>query len=148
MLKQQLHDELYKAMKAKDTAKVSTITMLNSSIGYFEIEQGKDYEASDEDVLKLTAKEAKKRKDAIVLYKQGNRADLVEKETHKLKILESYLPAQMSEADVRKVVSETIKQVGATSASDMGKVMGPVMGKLKGKADGSLVNKIVKEELS
>lgn len=148
MLKQQIQEEVKDAMRAHDSTKVSTLRMLNSAIRYFEIDKGKDYQASDEELFSIIAKEAKKRKDSIEMYQKGNRDDLVQKEQEELKILESYLPEQMGEDEIRSTVQEVIKQTGASSPADMGKVMGPVMGKLKGKADGGMVNKIVREELS
>jgi hypothetical protein len=147
MVKQQLQTELITAMKEKDVLKISTLRMLLSAIQYFEISKGKEYEASEQDIAQLISKEAKKRREAIELYKQGNRNDLAGKEESELEILKTYLPEQLSENDIRSIVEEVIKETNASSPQDMGKVMGMVMGKLKGKADGGLVNKIVQEEL-
>src|SRR3990167_7235022 len=148
MLKQQLRSDLNNAMREKDSTKVGTIRLLLSAIQYFEIQKQRDYQASDEEIVSLIKKEVKKRKESIALYKQGKRDDLVEKETKELAILQAYLPEQMSEDEVRKVVTETIQETNASSMADMGRVMASVMSKLKGKVDGSVVNKVVLEELS
>lgn len=148
MLKQQLKDELKQAMLSKDTVKTSVLRMVISAIGYYEIQKGgANYEATDEDVLKVIEKEAKQHKDSIEQFKNANRAELVEKEDNELAILQKYLPEQMSEEEVKKIVEEAVLQTGATSPADMGKVMGALMSKVKGKADGALVSKLVREVL-
>lgn len=149
MLKQQLRDALKQAMFAKDEMKKSVLRMLISAIGYYEIEKGgAGYEATDEDVLNVIQKEAKQRKDSIEQFTTGGRAELADKETKELEILQAYLPEQMGEEEITKLVQEAITQTGATSAADMGKVMGALMPKTKGKADGGLVSKIVRAELA
>lgn len=149
MTKQDLQNELKAAMLAKDEAKKSTLRMLISAIGYYEIQKGgAGYEATDEDIMTVIQKEAKQRKDAITQYNDGGRPELAEKEEKELKLLQSYLPAQMSEEEIRTFVKEAIATTGASSAQDIGKVMGALMPKVKGKADGGLVNKIVREELN
>lgn len=148
MLKQQIQDDLKNSMLAKDETKTSTLRMLKSAITYFEIQKGgAGYGATDEEILDAIAKEAKKRKESIELYEQGNRPELAEKEKQELLILQSYLPEQMSEDEVRKIVRETIVEVNASTVADMGNVMGVLMSKVKGKADGGMVSKIVREEL-
>ncbi|MBU3979017.1 GatB/YqeY domain-containing protein [Patescibacteria group bacterium] len=147
-MKQQLRDELKKAMLARDAVKTSVLRMLLSAIQYFEIKKGgAGYEATDEDVLIVIAKEAKQHKDSIEQFSAGGRQDLVDKEKKELEILQAYLPAQMGEEEIRKLVIDAIKQTGASSPNDMGKVMGALMSKVKGKADGGLVSKIVREKL-
>ena len=149
MLKQQLKDELKQSMLAKDAEKTSVLRMLISALGYFEIQKGgAGYEATDEEVLSVIQKEAKQHKDSIEQFKNAGRSELVEKEERELKILETYLPEQMGEEEIRKLVVEAIAQTGAASPQDMGKVMGALMPKTKGKADGSLVSRIVREELA
>jgi uncharacterized protein YqeY len=149
MLKQQLRDELKAAMFAKDEVMKSVLRMLISAIGYYEIQKGgAGYEATDEDVMTVIQKEAKQHKDSIEQFKNGGREDLVKKETIELEILEKYLPEQMGENEIRKLVTEAIAQTGASSPADMGKVMGALVPKTKGKADGGLISKIVREELS
>ena len=149
MLKQKLQDELKKSMLAKDTVATSVLRMLISAINYYEIQKGgAGYEATDVDILSVVQKEAKQHKDSIEQFQKAGRVDLVDKETKELELLQKYLPQQMSEEDVRKLVKSAIEKTGATSAKDMGKVMGVLMPKIEGKADGSLVSRIVKELLA
>lgn len=149
MLKQQLQEQLKEAMKAKDELKLSVIRMLLSAITYYEIEKGgAGYEASDEDVITVIGKQVKQRKDSIEQFTNAGRTELADKEKKEMEILETYLPAQMSEDEIRILVVDAIKQTGATSPQDMGKVMGALMPQTKGKADGSVVSRIVKEELN
>jgi len=148
MTKQQLQDELKQAMLAKDTTTTSALRMLISAIGYYEIQKGgAGYVATDEDVLLVIQKEAKQHRDSIQQFQEANRTELVDKEKTELEILQKYLPAQMEEEEIRKLVIEAISQTGATTKSDMGKVMGALMPATKGKADGGLVSKIVQENL-
>jgi uncharacterized protein len=149
MTKQQLRDELKQAMLAKDEVKTSVLRMIISALNYFEIQKGgAGYEATEEDVLAVLQKEVKQHNDSIEQFKLGNRQELVDKETKELEIIKKYLPEQMSEEEVKKLVSEAISQTGATAISDMGKVMGILMSKTKGKADGSLISRLVKEALT
>jgi uncharacterized protein len=149
MTKKDIQEELKQAMLAKDTVKTSALRMLISAIGYYEIEKGgADYSATDEDVQTVIQKEAKKIRDSIEQYTSAGRNDLVEKESEELSILGKYLPEQMNEDEIRKLVTEAIAQTGASTPSDMGKVMGALMPKTKGKADGAIVSKIVRESLS
>lgn len=149
MTKQELQEDLKQAMLARDEAKKSTLRMLLSAINYYEIQKGgAGYEATPEDVLAVIQKEAKQHKDSIAQFSAANRPELVEKETHELKLLEAYLPEQMGEEQIQTLVDEAIAQTGATGPADIGKVMGALMPKTKGKADGALVSKIVKERLS
>src|SRR5581483_72828 len=98
MTKQQLKDELKQSMLAKDELKTSVLRMLISSIGYYEIEKGgAGYQATDEDVLTIIQRQVKQRQDSIAQYKAGNREDLAQKEEKELAILQTYMPAQMSE---------------------------------------------------
>lgn len=149
MTKQQLQDDLKQAMLAKDEMKKSVLRMLISAIGYYEIQKGgAGYEATKEDVMTVLQKDVKQRKDSIEQFKAGGRQDLVDKETEELKLLEKYMPAQMGEEEIKKLVAEAISQTGASTPADIGKVMGALMPKTKGKADGGLVSRIVKETLS
>lgn len=148
MTKQQLRDELKKAMFAKDTIKTSVLRMVLSAVGYYEINKGgAGYEATEEDVLAVLEKEAKQHRDSIEQFSAGGRQDLVDNETKELEILQAYLPARMGEEEIKKLVADAVKQTGAKSQADMGKVMGALMPKVKGKADGGIVSKIVREEL-
>jgi len=149
MTKQQLQNELKQAMLARDTETTSVLRMLISAIGYHEIQKGgAGYTATEEDVMAVIQKEAKQHRDSIEQFKNAGRNDLVEKEEKELNMLQKYLPEQMGEDEIRKLVTEAIAKTGASSAADMGKVMGALMPSTKGKADGGLVSKIVREELA
>jgi len=148
MLKQKLQEELKESMFAKDELRTSVLRMLLSAINYYEIQKGgAGYEASDEDVTTVVQNQAKQRKDSIEQFEKGGRQDLADKEKNELALLQKYLPEQMSEEEIRKLVKEAVTQTGAKSIAEMGKIMGVLMPKIKGKADGGLVSKIVKEEL-
>lgn len=149
MLKQDLKDQLKQSMLAKDELRTSVIRFILSGVTYYEINKGgAGYEATDEDVLAVINKEVKQRKDSIDQFEKAGRQDLADKEKAELGILESYLPEQMGEDEVRRLVEEAVSSTGASSPSDMGKVMGALMPKVKGKADGTLVSRLVKEALS
>jgi uncharacterized protein len=149
MLKEQLKNELKEAMLAKDTVKTSVLRMVLSALGYHEINKGgAGYEATDEDVMTIIQKEAKQHRDSIEQFKNAGRSELVEKEETELAILEKYMPKQMGEDEVRKLVIAAIGKSGATTPADMGKVMGVLMPDVKGKADGGIVSRIVREELA
>jgi len=148
MLKQQLKDQLKESMLAKDELRTSVIRFILSGITYFEINKGgAGYEATDEDVMAVIEKEVKQRKDSIEAYEKAGRQDLADTEKAELSILETYLPEQMGEEELRKYVGDAVVETGATSVQDMGKVMAALMPKVKGKADGSLVSKLVREAL-
>lgn len=149
MLKQKIQNDMKAAMLTKDEARLSAIRMLKSALQYFEIAKGgAGYEATDEDVLDVIGKEVKKRRESIEMYEKGGRKDAAESEKKELELLQSYLPKQMSEDEIRTIVKEAIASTGAVTIQDMGKVMSSIMPKTKGKAENSIVSKIVKEELS
>ena len=102
---------------------------------------------SDEEIIQAVSTEIKKRKEAAEQYRQGNRQELAEKEEAELKILSVYMPEQMPEEEIRRLVKEAVQKSGAKSMAEIGKVMGILMPQVKGKADGGSVSKIVKEEL-
>ena len=134
--------ELNKALKARQADKVSTLRMLVAALHNSWIAKGQTLTDTDADAV--LSKEAKKRQEAIEMYKQANRPELVEKETKELELIQAYLPKQLSEAEIRQLVLK-IKQSG--EAHDFGEVMRKVMGEVKGRADGKLVAEIVKQEL-
>ena len=149
MLKQKLQEELKQAMLTRDVLKTSVLRLLLSAINYYEIQKGgAGYEATDEDALAVIQKEAKQRRDSIEEFKKANRPELVEKENKELEMLQVYLPDQMNEEEIKKLVIEAIKETGVSNIQEMGKVMGALMPKIKGKADGGLVSKLVKESLT
>ncbi len=144
-LKEKLLQDMKEAMKAKDKVRLSTIRMINSLIKNAEIE--KRGELTDDEIVQLLMKYAKQRRESIEMYEKGGRQDLVEKEKAELAIVESYLPKQLSEEEIRDIVKQAIEETGASSPKDLGKVMKVVMPKVRGKADGSVVNRIVREML-
>ena len=151
MLHQKIVDDLKGAMKAGQEFEVGVFRFLLASLHNKEIEKkGKGLEStlSDDEAIEVLSREAKKRKEAIEAYEKGNRTDLAQKETKELEIIEKYLPEQLSEEEIEKIITAAIKKTGAVTVKDFGKVMGVCMKKLSGKADGSSVNKIVKEEMS
>ena len=148
MLKQKIFEDMKSAMKAGEVLKRETLRMLDAMIKNTEIEKmKKDKGLNDEEVRTVIARAIKQRRDSVEQYEKGGRPELADKEKKEIEILAIYLPAQMGEAEVKKIVAETITQIGATSKAEIGKVMGPIMGKLKGQADGNLVRKIVEEIL-
>ncbi len=149
MTKQQLQEDLKQAMLAKDTLTTSVLRLLLSAINYYEIQKGgAGYEATEEDILAVVQKEAKQRRESIEQFQNANRQDLADKEKRELEILQTYLPTQLNEEEIKKLVQEAITQTGASSMQDIGKVMGILMPKTKGKADGGLVSKLVREKLT
>lgn len=149
MNKQKLQEELKQSMLARNELKTSVLRMILSAINYYEIQKGgAGYTATEEDVLTVIQNQAKQRRDSIEQFKNAGRQELANKEQEELELLNAYLPAQMNEEEITKLVKEAISQTGTTSLQDIGKVMGALMPKIKGKADGNLVNNIVKKELS
>ena len=146
-IQEQINIDIKEAMKARNVDKLAALRAVKSAIMLEATKDGMP-EVSDDVSLKLIAKLVKQRKDSAAIFIEQNRQDLAVDENNQLAYLEPYLPAQMGEEEVRKIVQDVITQVGATSPADMGKCMGPLMGRLKGKADGSLISKLVKEELS
>lgn len=145
-----IQTDLKNAQLARDEIKVSTLRLLLSEVKNAEIAKGNPTEAglSDEEIVSIVQKEVKKRKEAAEAFRSGGREEAAVREEAELKVLEGYLPAQMSSEELTKLVEETIDEVGATSMVDMGKVIGAVMGKVKGKTDGTTVSNLVKERLS
>lgn len=141
MLRQQIHDEMIAAMKAKDAKKLEAVRFVWSEIKNTEIDA--KHELSDEEVVTLLKREVKRRKEALEQYTKAGRQDLIDKETGQLAVIETYLPAQMSEADIEKIIDEVM----AEGMHDFGQVMREVMGKLKGKADGATVSRLVKNKI-
>ncbi len=141
-----INKDFLEAYKAKDETKSSVLRILKGNLQSAEKEKGSAL--TDEETAKIVQKEAKQRNESISEFKKGERDDLAEKEAAELKILEIYLPEQMSEDEIKKTVEETIAEEGAKSKADMGKVMGAVMPKVAGKADGGQVSKTVNELLA
>ena len=145
-LKEKINADLLAAMKAKETVKLNALRMLKAAVMKFEVSGDKKIDANDENVLQIINKEVKQRKDSIDAYSKGGREELAAQEEVEMKILQTYLPEQMNEDDLKTLISQTISQTGAT-VKDFGKVMGAVMAQVKGKADGQTVTRLVKEML-
>tara|TARA_R110001592_G_scaffold146107_1_gene370076 strand:- start:84 stop:572 length:489 start_codon:yes stop_codon:yes gene_type:complete len=146
-LADQINGDIKQAMLAKDKDKLAALRAVKSEI-LLEATKGGGTDVSDEIALKIIQKLVKQRKDSSAIFIEQGREDLAKDELFQIEVLAVYLPAQMGEDEVRKVVQEVIAQVGAAGPQDMGKVMGPIMGKLNGKADGKLISTLVKEELN
>ena len=146
-VQEQINTDIKDAMKAKNPDKLAALRAVKSAIMLEATKEG-IANVSDAISLKLIAKLVKQRKDSAAIFTEQNRPDLAVDEMNQLAYLEPYLPVQMEEEEVRKVVREVIEMVGALSPADMAKCMGPLIGRLNGKADGSLISKIVKEELT
>lgn len=142
-------NDLKEAMKARDAVRLQVLRSLKAKILEKEISlrSGGKAEISEEQVVEVLVKAAKQRRESIDQFEKGGREDLAQTERAELEIIESYLPAQMGEEEIRAAVRQGIEETGAAGMQDMGRLMGLMMGRLKGKADGSAVNRIVKEEL-
>ena len=145
-LKEQLANDMKEAMKAKEKERLAVIHMVRGAIKQQEIDN--KVELDDDAVIAVISKEVKMRKDSIVDFEKGGRADLVAQNEAEIAFLMPYLPQQLSEDEVRALVKEAVEQTGASSPKDMGKVMGALMPKVKGRADGKMVNTLVKEALN
>lgn len=145
-LKEQLAADMKEAMKAHEKERLAVIRMVRGAVKQQEID-GKT-ELDDNGVIAVISKEVKMRRDSMEEFKKGNRQDLVDKTQAEIDVLMPYLPAQLSEDEVRELVKAAVEQTGATTAKDMGKVMGVLMPKVKGRADGKMVNTIVKSFLN
>jgi uncharacterized protein YqeY len=150
-IKDRLEADMKEAMRAKDSLRLGVIRMLRSKLLEREVElrgeRGRDWRIDDAEALPVIASYAKQRRDSIEGYRQGGRNDLAAGEEAELAIVQSYLPEQMPEAEIRRLVDEAIAASGATSARDMGSVMKHLMPRVRGKADGAVVNRIVRERL-
>lgn len=146
-MEQRIREDLKKAMIAKDETIVSTLRMLISEMTYAKVAKSVE-SLSDEDIIAVIQKEAKKRKESIDSFTSGGRPELADKEQVELEILQKYLPEQISDEELTKVVEDSINKLGASQMSDMGKVIGMVMGQVGAKAEGARVSSLVKEKLS
>ena len=145
-LKETLLQDLKVAMKEKDTIRKNTIQLVRA--GVLQIEKDNHVELDDEGVLDVVAKELKKRRDSLPKFEKSGRTDLIDNLNKEIEVLLGYLPEQLTEDEIKKIVEETIAETGASSMKDMGKVMGAVSPKVKGRADNRVVSGYVKELLS
>jgi uncharacterized protein len=140
-----ISQDLTQAMKSGDKLALSVLRMIKSDLKYKQIEIGR--ELTDEDCNAVFLSAAKKRQDSIDSYAKGGREDLVANETAELEIIKKYLPQQLSESELEKVIGEIIAEIGASTPNDLGAVMKALMPKVKGKADGRKINEIVRKKL-
>ena len=143
MLTQDITHDLTQAMKNRDESKLATLRMLKAELQKFKADKGKSYEITDDDVHTLIRRLIKQRKEAAEQYNAGGATERAEAELSEIKILEPYLPAQMSDDDLNKVIAEVANAINASSVKDMGKVMKGVMQKISGQADGTRVKNLV-----
>lgn len=153
MLKEKIQNNAKEALKNKEQFRLGVLRLVLAAIATKEKEKKfkekieGEANLSDEEVIDVISFEIKKRKDAILLYNQGNRPELAEKEEKEIEIIKNYLPEQLSEDEIKKIIKEAVEKTGAKEMRDMGKVMAEINPKIKGKADGGEVSKIVKEIL-
>lgn len=148
-LPERIDSDLKGAMKAKDTAKLGVLRMLKSALKYSAIEKsGTEGQLDDTEATQVIRKQVKQRQDSIESFEKGGRPELAAKEKEELAILQSYLPQSLSADELAKVVSETIREVGATSKAQMGVVMKALQTKVAGRADGKTLSQEVQRQLS
>lgn len=145
-LQEKIPQDLKEALRGKRELELSVLRMLQSSIKNKEIEKRKK-ELSDEEVIEVVGAEVKKRKEAAAEFEKVNRQEAADREKAEIEILMKYMPAQMSEDEIRAQVKKAVADSGADGIKDLGKVMKIIIPALKGKADGAVVNRIVREEL-
>jgi uncharacterized protein len=144
MIKDNIQKKIIESLKKGDKTSVKVLRFILSEIKYAEIAKKSDL--NDEETLLLMKKELKKRKEAVEMFRKGNRNDLVKDEEKQNEIIEGYLPKSMSSSELRIIIKETLGLI--PDKSNIGRIIGTVMRKVKGKADGAEVSKIVKEELA
>lgn len=142
----QIQEDLKKAQFERDEVKVGTLRLLLSELHNMEIQ--KQTGLSEQDIMLALQKEVKKRKEAVEGFRAGGREDQAQKEEAEAKILESYLPEQLSNEELTQIVDQAINKVGAKSLAQMGRVMSEVMARVKGQADGGAVSNLVRQKLS
>lgn len=142
-LKETLMEDMKNSMKNKDTIRKNTITMVRAAINQREVDERIDL--SNDDILDIIAKQVKEKRVAIEEFQRGNRQDLVDLTNSEIDILLEYLPEQLSDDELEKIVLEVINELNATSMKEIGLIMKAVMPKVKGRTDGNKVNNIVRE---
>lgn len=144
-MKQRITDDMKAAMKGGDKAKLAVIRLIMSAIKQIEVDERR--ELSDEDILAVLDKMVKQRRDSLQQFEAAGRDDLVQQESFELKVLQSYLPAELTADEILALVNEAIAETGAAAMSDMGKVMGVLKPKMQGRADMGKVSGLVKQAL-
>ncbi|EZH74599.1 glutamyl-tRNA amidotransferase [Aquimarina atlantica] len=147
-LEQKVMTAMKEAMKAKDTNALTSLRAVKSAILLAQTESGAKEELTEDQELKLLQKQVKQRKDSAAIFIEQGRDDLAEPELAQAKVIEQFLPEQLSEAEIEKIVVDIIAKTGAEGMKDMGKVMGMANAALTGKADGKTISTIVKSKLS
>lgn len=147
-LEQKVMEGMKEAMKAKDEARLRGLRAIKAEIIKAKTEPGAGGVISEDGEVKLLQKLVKQRKDSLEIYQQQNRQDLVQKEQEEIDVIEKFLPAQLSEEELKRELQQIITETGASSAADMGKVMGAATKKLAGRADGKSISAAVKELLA
>ena len=145
-MRERILTDLISAMKSKDKEKLSVLRMVKGAMQLEEINV--KHELNDEEVVRIISKQIKTRKDSITEFEKGKRQDLIEATMAEIKILEEYMPQQMTDEEIAKVIDEVFAEINPTGPSDMGKIMGKISPLVRGKADMSLVNKMIKEKLN
>jgi hypothetical protein len=145
-LKQQITEDMKTAMRAKETARLGAIRLLLAAMKQREVDER--IELTDADVVSIIEKMLKQRRDSISQYKAANRQDLVDVEEFEVTVLQTYMPQQLSEAEIVSAIAEAIAATGAAGPQDMGKVMGVVKPRLAGRADMGKVSGLIKAQLS
>jgi len=146
-LKEKIMDKMKEAMKTKDKVALESLRAIKSELLLIQTKSASSSELTEDDEIKLLQKLVKQRKDSAAIYKDQGRNDLAESELAQVEVISQFLPVQMSDEEVKKVVAEIMKTVGATSMKDMGKVMGLASAQLAGKADGKTISIAVKQLL-
>ncbi len=147
-LKKTIDDEIKNAMRAKDKDRLTALRSIKSLILLAETEKAGSHELDEAAEMAILTKAAKQRRDSLAVYKEQGRQDLADKEEQELKVIEEFLPKQMSEDEIKSALKEIIAESGAEGMKDMGKVMGMATKKLAGKADNKIISSLVKELLS
>ncbi|MBI3333053.1 MAG: GatB/YqeY domain-containing protein [Candidatus Omnitrophica bacterium] len=145
-LTERINDDLKAAMKSRDEAKVSTLRMLKAAVSNAAIQKGKAG-LEDGEILEVIQRSLKQHQESVEAFTKGGRADLVQKESREAEILKGYLPAALSEAELKALIQEAVRETGAGGPQGMGAVMKAVMPKIKGRADGKRVSDLVKQIL-
>jgi uncharacterized protein YqeY len=164
MLKKRIESDFNGALKQKELDKVSILRIIKADIlnkekekryqlskekpGLKQDEAEKESTINDEEILDIISLRVKKGRESVEMFEKGQRQDLIEKEKAQIEVLQSYLPKQLSEQEIKKLAQKIIKEQGAVSIKDMGKVMARLMPELKGRADGSMVSATIRELLS
>lgn len=146
MIKEKLLNDLKEAMKDKNLVRKNTVQMVRAAI--LQVEKDKQIELTDEQIIEIIAKESKKRKDAASEFEKSGREDLIKQNNEEIEILSEYLPKQLSNEEIEKIVKEVITATGASSIKDMGKVMKEAKEKIGAAADGKAISDAVKRLLA